>query len=336
MKTKVTFLTLLAVTASICGMAQSTEEMDDMYFTSKDRATLNASRKIALSSENARSVTTSETTSVINPTDNYSARNVNPEYVAGSKVNGSPAAVASYFSPNYTPMVVNQRLVNNCGTCSSSYTNYNSSYYPYNNYGFGYYGMNPYSNYSMINPYYGFGNGFYQPGLSFGFGSLYSNGFGSPFYNNYYGMGSYYNGWGNSYYNPYRYGYNPTVIVVDRPRPQSTRNAEVNRYYSTDGVRTNTASNGGRIATAPTEYYNKTWRNDSQVTRGTETWNNSRSYQQNNTNWNIPNNWSNHTNYNNFGGFSGSRSSFNSGSAGGRSGGGSPAGGGGGSRRGRD
>lgn len=340
MKTKVAFLTLMAVAASISGMAQSTEELDDMYFTSKDRATLNASRKVALSSESARSVTSSETASVINPTDSYSARNVNPEYVAGSKVNGSSTAVASYFSPNYIPTGVNQSIVrSNCGTCgNSSYTNYNNSYYPYNNYG--YYGMNPYSSYSMMNPYYGFGNGFYQPGLSFGFGSFYGNGFGNPFFNNYYGMNPYY-GYGsyyNSFYNPYMfgnggYGYS-NVIVVDRPRPQSSRNAEVNRYYSADGVRT-TASTGGRVATSSTEYYNKTWRNDTQVARGTDAWNNTRTYQQNN--WNNQNSWNNNNN-NNFGGFGGNRSSFSTGGAGGRVGGGAApsGGGGGGSRRGRD
>jgi hypothetical protein len=343
MKTKVTFLTFLAVAASICGMAQSTEELDDMYFTSKDRATLNTSKKVALSSENARRVTESETASVINPTDSYSARNVNPEYVASSKVNGSPSTVASYFSPNYIPTGVNQQLVRNCGTCGSSYTNYNSAYSPYSNYG---YGMNPYS-YGMMNPYNsfgnGFGNGFYQPGLSFGFGSFYGNGFASPFYNNYYGMGSYsgYGNYNNPYYNPYSYGYggygnSPTVIVVDRPRPQSSRNAEVNRYYSADGVRT-TASAGGRVATSPTEYYNKTWRNDTQVARGSDTWNNSRSYQQNNNNnnWNNQNNWNN--NNNGFGGFGGNRSSVNTGGSGGGNGGGAaPASSGGGSRRGRD
>ncbi|MFN8889059.1 MAG: hypothetical protein ACK5WF_16480, partial [Cyclobacteriaceae bacterium] len=264
-------------------------------------------------------------------------RNVNPEYVAGSKVNGR-STIATYFSPNYIPTGVNQSLVrNNCGTCgNSSYTNFNNSYFPYNN--FGYYGMNPYSSFSMMNPYYGFGNGFYQPGLSFGFGSFYGNGFGNPFFNNYYGMGSYY-GYGsyyNSFYNPYSYGYGgygyANVIVADRPRPQSTRNAEVNRYYSADGVRT-TASTGGRVATSPTEYYNKTWRNDTQVARGSDTWNNTRSYQQNNTNWNNQNNWGTNN------GFGGNRSSFNTGGAGGRSGGGGVApapSSGGGSRRGRD
>ncbi len=336
MKTKVTFLTFLAVAASFCGMAQSTEELDDMYFTSKDRATLNASRKVALTSERARSVTSSETASVINPTDSYSARNVNPEYIAGTKVNGSSTNVVSYFSPNYIPSGVNQSLVRtNCGTCgNSAYTNYNNSFYPYSN--FGYYGMNPYSSYSMMNPYYGFGNGFYQPGLSYSFGNFFGNGFGSPFYS-YYGMGSYY-GYGsfyNSFYNPYGYGYgySSNIIVVDRPRPQSARNAEVNRYYGTDGIRT-TANAGGRVATSPTEYYNKTWRNDTQIARGSDTWNNTRSYQQNNTNWNNQNNWGNNNNNNGFGGFGGNRSSFNTGGGGG---GAAPAsGGGGGSRRGRD
>jgi len=331
MKTKVTFLTFLAVAASICGMAQSTEELDDMYFTSKDRATLNASRKVALSSEVVRNVTTSETASVINPTDSYSARNVNPEYVASSKVNGSTSTVASYFSPNYIPTGVNQQLVRNCGTCgNSTYTNYNSSYYPYSNYGFG---MNPYS-FGMMNPYNsfgnGFGNGFYQTGLSFGFGSFYGNAFGSPFYNNYYGMGSYYNGMGNSYNNPFYGGYsyyNSTVVVVRESRPayRPTWGEGNSGYYQSR--QTASSPNSGP------EYYDRSWRqNTASTTPDRGSWGNNPSNPNGRQNtWTNPNsNWGNDSGFRN--------SSFSNGGGGGSRGGGFSGGGAGtsGGRRGRD
>ncbi len=357
MKTKVAFLTILAVAAGSCVWAQSTEEYDDMYFTSKDRATLNASRHIALSSDNARRITESETTSAINPTDSYSARNVNPEYISGAKVNGNTNTTAQYFSPNYQPIAVNQNLASNCNSC---YTNYNNSYYsasrfgsPYGYNNYGYSGMNPYGYNSMMSPYGyggfgGYGSSFYQSGLSFGFGSGYGWGSSSmSFGNSYYGMNSFYNsgygygGYGSYYnpyaYNPYRYGGygSSTIVVVDRPRPHSARNQEVNSYYSADGTRASSLnSTGGRIASNnnSTQYYNRTWRNDTQVTRGSDTWNNTRSYQQQNYNnsWNNQNNndWGGRSS---FGGFNngGSRSSFSTGGGGGHAGGG-------GSRRGRD
>lgn len=333
MKTKVAFLTILAFASSACAFAQSTED-DDMYFTSKDRAALNASRQLVLSSDNSRRITESEIASTINPTDSYSARNVNPEYISGVKMSGNSTSATPYFTPNYQPTSVNQNLANNSNNCNCGINSYNGFNNGYNRYGsFG----NPYNNFGSYgySPYSMMGNGFYGSGLSFGFGSGFGNnfGYGSPygFGNNYYGMNSYYGGY-NSFYNPYRYGSN-TIIVVDRPRPQSTRNQEVDRYYSTNGTRgrNDIGNTGGRIASNTTsqQYYNRTWRNDAQVNRESNTWTNTRSYQQNyNNNWNTNNNnWGSRSD---FGG--GRSSSFNSGGGGGVG----TSGGGGGSRRGRD
>ena len=180
----------------------------------------------------------------------------------------------------------------------------------------------------------------------FGFGSGYGySGFGNPGMS--YGFGSYYGM--NSFYNPYasNYGYgypSHTIATVDNPRVVSSRNQEVDRYYSANGTRgrAETGSTGGRVATSgEQQYYNRTWRNDAQqMSRGTDTWNNTRSYQQN-----YNNSWNNSNSNNNWGGrsgdFGGSRG-INSGGGGGFSGGGAAvsgggaAGGGGGSRRGRD
>ena len=48
-----------------------------------------------------------EVISTINPTDSYSARNVNPEYLSQSKINPSSSSEpVSYFVPKYTPQVL--------------------------------------------------------------------------------------------------------------------------------------------------------------------------------------------------------------------------------------
>jgi uncharacterized membrane protein YgcG len=346
MKTKVAFLIVLAMAAGSCVFAQTTEEYDDMYFTSKDRATLTANRQVVLS-EGARRVTDSETASVINPTDSYSARNVNPEYISGTNSNTIASSPIQYFSPSYQPLTVNQKLSTNCGACgNNSYSNFNNFNQFSNPYGFNNYGMmNSFGGFGSFNS---FGNSFYQPGLNFSFG----NGWGSPssMFWSYYGGNSFYgngfgNPYGNTFYNPYGYGYSwynsgygsHTFVAADRPSRTSARNQEIDRYYTAD--RTISGGNtGGRSATQ--EYYYRGWRNDVQTanqsswnTRPNQNsnawssgWNNS-----NTNNSNTNNGWN--SNQNSSWGNSGGRS-FSTG--GGSSGGGSAGGGGGGSRRGRD
>lgn len=347
MKTKAAFLTIVALAAGSCVVAQSVEQ-DDMYFTAKDRAALNATHEAILTSQQAKRITESETTSTINPTDSYSARNVNPEYVSGSKVGSNTSAAAQYFTPNYQPTAVNQNLTSNCNcgynSYSSRYGNAYSSYNPYGYSGFGspygyssmYNSMMGYGSYGMLmSPFYG--NSMYSSSLMFGFGSQGMNyGFGS-----YSGMNSFYGGYNPyAYNNGYRYG-SPTIAVVDNPRVASSRNQEVDRYYSASGTRgrVETGSNGGRVATSgDQQYYNRTWRNDAQqMSRGTDTWNNTRSYQQDHNNsWNNSNNnWGSRNG--DFGGSRGINSGggFSGGGAAG-SGGAAVSGSGGGGRRGRD
>src|SRR6185369_3274877 len=102
MKTKSVMLTLVALTAMGSVFAQ---EFDDMYFTSKDRAKINlASRESAISVlASAKQKETNYQT--INPSDSYSARNENPDYIAGSKVGSNTAQTSSYFTSNYVPNV---------------------------------------------------------------------------------------------------------------------------------------------------------------------------------------------------------------------------------------
>ncbi len=364
MKTKVAFLTFLAVATVSCVFAQSTED-DDMYFTSKDRVAFsvaqNASRQAVLASANSSRITESEVASTINPTDSYSARNVNPEYISGSKVGSNTTANVQYFSPNYQPTSVNQNLASNCNSCGynnfNSYNGFNNGY-GYNRYGsfgspYGMGGMSPYgyNSYGMMNPYsnyggYGYspysmmGSGFYGSALSFGFGSGFGSGFGygSPFgFGNYYGMNPYYGGY-NSFYNPYGYGSSYAVIDQNRQnvsygtRP-SRSGGSPNYYTGSQSVgtgrtgrdisngRSNIASNG-----ASSTYYDRGWRQTSNgATRSA--WDNSGN---GNRGWSNTNSGGRQSTWSNDGGFR--NSSFNNGggfSGGGRSGGGGFSGGGG-------
>src|SRR5882724_3883791 len=103
MKTKSILLSLVAVTSGICALAQ---ENDDMYFSSKDRAKINLSSREEVVLASAKGNSSVQT---INPSDSYSSRNENPDYVAGAKVGSNATTTSSYFSPNYQPNI-NQSL----------------------------------------------------------------------------------------------------------------------------------------------------------------------------------------------------------------------------------
>jgi len=183
MNIRAAFVSILAVSTSLVVSAQV--ENDDMYFNSKDRAKMQASRPMTLKSIAAEH----EVATAINPTDSYSARNVNPEYISQSKVSSGTTEAAPYFIPDYTPTSVNQNLS----------SNKNSSYYSnYNNMAMG--GYNPYGMYS---PYGGGYNSFYPSmygyGNPYGYNSLYNSGWSSMISLGFgMGMGGYYGG-----YNPY-------------------------------------------------------------------------------------------------------------------------------------
>ncbi len=196
MKTRITFLSLLAVSVAMVASAQV--ENDDMYFNSKDRGDLMAAKSTTM-----RKISTStahEVVTAINPTDSYSARNVNPEYLSQSLINPSGStAAAPYFLPDYTPKTVNQSLYNN----SSSHWNNNNN----NNFGgmgmmgmgmmpgFGGMGMMP----GFGGPFGNFNNGMYGWGDPFGFNGFnnFNNGGWSSSIGLGFGMGGW-NSWGNN------------------------------------------------------------------------------------------------------------------------------------------
>ncbi|MFM8742087.1 MAG: hypothetical protein ACKODM_02005, partial [Cytophagales bacterium] len=160
MKTKIAFLCLIAVAMSMRVFAQ--EEIDDLYFTAKDRAAYNATRQAEFASLSRRVTETEASAPVINPSDSYSSRGVNPEYISGAKVGtNSTANNAKYFSANYQPTAVNQALSNNNSFNSYAYNGFGSPW-AYNRWGMNPYGMGGmgmgfspwgYNNMSMMNPY---------------------------------------------------------------------------------------------------------------------------------------------------------------------------------------
>jgi len=197
MKTKVAILSLAAICIAGSLMAQ---EVDDMYFNRKDRAKLNAAKASETTySASKKSKGNDETVNSdesINPTDTYSARSTNPEYV--SRANSEQAATDNqdYYVTDYR-----NSTANNLNKFNNNYNNwYNSTWY--NN---GYYGSSMYNGWNSPYYYNSFGNPWMSPYYQPGWGSSLSFYYGSPYYNNYnnsYGYGGYY----DPFYNPY-YGY---------------------------------------------------------------------------------------------------------------------------------
>ncbi|HEY0652921.1 MAG TPA: hypothetical protein VGD65_07325 [Chryseosolibacter sp.] len=294
MKIKTIFLSLLSF-AAVTAFGQSIEQ-DDMYFNAKDRVKLREAKKQnALAMASTRN-TRKETDEEVNPTDSYSARNINPEYTSRAQSNTSQADEQDYYVANYR--YANQGHYNEF---NSNYNNwYNNPWYRSNYWGSSIYGWN--------SPYYGsaydtwgnpWANPYYRSGWSSGFSFYYGRSwnyggfnncfscnpyayydpyydFYSPFsygYNPYWGAPMYYNGY-NGWNRPYR------VVYVDNDDyrgtygKRSSRSSQLNRdvddgsrgngrvaVEGRDGSRTNT---GGRVNTATNrqqEYYNNTWRN---------------------------------------------------------------------------
>jgi hypothetical protein len=354
MKTKSFLIAALIIGAS-ASYAQQVE-IDDMYFTSKDRALLNASKPAPTVNDYEDQEDFQTNTTAINPTDSYSGRGTNPEYTAKSSVSPSIGkANPAYFSSTYQPSSINQNLAQQPTGLNNLY-NYNG----FNNMGMNsFYGNgfnNGFRNNFAMNSFYGNGfNNFYLPyggfgmGMSpygmgmmgmndpFGWGGYSSfgmmNGFGWP-YSNFYGNNFYGNGFGNNFYPQ-------TIIVVNRAdasrgytngrggRSGSDEYYTGNRTRGSVAAGSSSVSSAGRVAS--NQYYDRSWR--SSVPQESQ----SRSYYGNTntrSSWDSGNRQS---------GFENSRSSFNNGNSNGgfsggsrssgfSSGGGGASGGGGGGR----
>ncbi|MCD9019556.1 hypothetical protein [Parachryseolinea silvisoli] len=194
MKTKALLLLLAAFIINIGAFAQ---EDDDMYFNATDRVKLQSKERqdqIAYEAsvkkakkmreepaveEEGESV---ESVEALNPTDSYSARNVNPEYEARSTAKLSQSDDQDYFVNNYQY------------STSSNMNNWNNNFNSW--YGSSWYTPNYYnSNINSWNsPYYGYADPYYSPWYN-------------PYWNNNGWSASFSYYWGNSYNNYGNYGY---------------------------------------------------------------------------------------------------------------------------------
>lgn len=322
MKTKILLLSLISLIGAGSLLAQDIEN-DDMYFNAKDRAKLREARKsgelaIASTKKSSREQATEEE-DYINPTDSYSARNINPEYTSRSNSQSAQAEEEGYFENNYQ--------YNN----QSNYNNFNNNF---NNwYGSSWYRPNYWapSIYAWNTPYYGYydawNSPWYDPYWSYnGWSSSFSFHYGNSWN---YGWGGHYNywnrpyyafnsgwGWGpgfgyasNWYWNGYRYpntivivnngegagrgiayGKRPTrgsSVVSDRAVNSRSRSSIVSGSQNRGDASDGRISNNGR---SQNEYYNRTWRNSDTNTTPSYNSNSRSNTQQNRSSWNNSNN----------------------------------------------
>jgi hypothetical protein len=253
MKTRIVLVSVAAGLIALSASAQRVEN-DDMYFTAKDREKSKAAEaEASLSTYSTKSNKNKKFDEVAvqedntNPTDSYSARNVNPEYISRTNSEVASEDESDYYDEDYASSSddrfnYSNSYNNNINWARSSWYA-NNFYSPY--YGGGYGMMNPYYDpWMMSSPYYGGYRSGWSLSLSYGFGNYYS-----PFG---YGFGGGY-GWGNPYsyygYNSYYgggYGY-PTYYYGNEgsgrtygKRP-SRHSAVVTPSRST-AMRSNTAS----------------------------------------------------------------------------------------------
>lgn len=309
------------------------QEFDDMYFNSKDRAKINERKITADLGLTKKSGDIAEANAPINPSDSYSARNINPEYASQLNSGTQPVLEDNYFIQDFQPTGVNKNISNcNCGP---------GTYY------------NPYFGNAWNNPYYGYMDGFGSP-----YSSFYPSTWGYPSYGGFnsglsmsmgYGWGSYnpgfyggmgYGSYAGNFWNPYRspwgyYGYRSyypgQVIIINNgdsngPRvsysKRSARSSSINhavdnsRPSSVGVVNTGRTSltNSGRSRTTTPEYYDRGWKRNSDVNTTRSYWGNTNTGNNSNTRSVFDRSNSNFNGRQNSSGFSTpSRSSFNTG-----------------------
>jgi hypothetical protein len=258
---------LLLVAVGLPAFSQGVEN-DDMYFNASDRAKLKEQRttsQVAYSAAKENKIKEAE--EELNPTDSYSARNVNPEYAARSNSKLAQEDNQDYFVNNYR-----YQSASNFNNFNNTFSNwYGSSWYSSNYWGPSiyqwnspYYGSyydswgnpwhNPYyqSNYSSAFSYHWGNNYNYAWGNSFSYGCPAYNSFWGP--SSFFGPSSYfgyaYGPWGQSYYGGRNYGYGgyPSQVVVVENNPykaygrRNSRSSNIGTDYSTGNGRTSSSS----------------------------------------------------------------------------------------------
>ena len=260
----------------ISGVFAQEVEHDDMYFNATHREKLKAQQATASTTKEKFKKFEAVEEESVNPTDSYSARNVNPEYTSRQHTEAAQADDEDYYVNNYR-----YENRNNFDNWNNNYNQwYNSSWYRPNYYGAGinswnspYYGYNRYNS-PWADPYWSY-NG-WSTAFSYYHGNSWNYGWGGNYnyYNRpYYGWDSYYGGgYGSGYWNNYRYPGTVVVInngeagrkVVYGKRP-TRGNAMVSEQSGTR-TRSNVYNSGrndnsgGRAATSnrrQQEYYNR-------------------------------------------------------------------------------
>lgn len=192
------------------------QEYDDMYFNAKDRKVVQAKE---LEKDDSRATYQSYTNNTY--TDNYSAQEVNPDYIARYKTNSDYAENSQYVDngdgnvtysePSYSNISYfpeEQAALAQGGTGTTVVNNY------YNN-------ANPFRGNTFYDPFMGFNSGFgYSPwgwnsgwnvSVGFGWGTRMGFGYNDPFWGYPGYAGGWYdpwNNWGSPYYNTWGYGWN--------------------------------------------------------------------------------------------------------------------------------
>ncbi len=261
--------TLLAMALTL-GTAALAQEVDDMYFTAKDRVGQSEAVEAASAGRYASIDKQMVQSNPVNPSDSYTGRGVNPEFSAQQK-NGTELIQENpdYFLSSYTPKNVNSNLYSgsatayNCGcgnTNAYSGMGYSGFGNPYGNYYSPYGGS--YSPYGGLSTMMGYGFGSYGSAMSIGMS---------------YGMGSMYGSPYSGMYNPYGYrpNYNNVVIVTGADINQTTHGKRPVRGSSIDThspisnstapyvAGTNGRSRDTRSGrTAGSNYYDPSWRSN--------------------------------------------------------------------------
>ena len=303
MKARIILTGCLIAGISLVSYAQV--EYDDMYFNGKDREKLNAQKEKETDSyallSGKKSKKTEELYDSSNPTDSYSARNINPEYVSRSNAETAAADEDDYFDANYQYQYNTASQYNNWNNNFNSWYSRPSWYSP-SWYGPAYNGWNsPYYS-SWNNPwndpyYYDYYSPYSSPYSYYG-GSSWSMSltWGNPYYYNPYSYGPAW-GWGSAYYcrnwyyprttvvvvnnNDYtagrkvtygrrssRGGSPATATTVDRGRTRTAESTYYGSHSGSVGGRTSAPTNTVQRSTRQEEYYNRSWRSSSSNTQG--------------------------------------------------------------------
>lgn len=249
-------LTAMAILMSCFTAASIAQEIeyDDMYFNSKDRELLNARKASAAYAynENKNKAKDAEKADEGNPTDSYSSRNVNPEYVSRSKGKASKNNdEGDYFVNDYR-----YQSGNYYDNWNSGYNNWaNDAWYsnrwsmaPYGSWYSPYYAHNAWAN-PWCDPFY---SSFYSPYYSYGWPGSYTYYYGSSWGYNGFGWGMSY-AWGNpyrGYWSPYWGGRN-TVIIINND--DNSRKVTYGKRSPRGGSYVLPKSNSTRVRNTPPE-----------------------------------------------------------------------------------